>query len=61
MSDVSWFYAVGSEQHGPIAEAAIPQLITRGDIGPETLVWREGMDGWAAARASLRVAGALRR
>ncbi len=53
MSDVSWFYAVGSEQRGPIAEAAMPQLIDRGEIGPETLVWREGMDNWSAARSSL--------
>ena len=53
MSDVSWFYAIGEEQRGPVDEAALEGLIRDGEVGPETLVWRDGMEGWAAARSSL--------
>lgn len=53
MSDAAWYYAVGSEQRGPASTDDVALLIGRGDIGPDTLVWREGMSEWAAARASL--------
>lgn len=53
MTDAVWHYAVGNEQRGPIGEAELAVAIGRGEIGPETLVWREGMQGWAAARTAL--------
>jgi len=53
MSDAAWYYAVGSEQRGPASADDVALLIGRGEIGPDTLVWREGMSEWAAARASL--------
>lgn len=53
MSDAAWYYAVGSEQRGPASTDDVALLIGRGEIGPDTLVWREGMSEWAAARASL--------
>lgn len=53
MSDAAWYYAVGGEQRGPASTDDVALLIGRGEIGPDTLVWREGMSEWAAARASL--------
>jgi uncharacterized membrane protein YhaH (DUF805 family) len=53
MSDAAWYYAVGSEQRGPVSTDDIALLIGRGEIGPHTLMWREGMSEWGAARASL--------
>lgn len=53
MSDAVWYYAVGEEQRGPVADADLAMLIGRGEMGPDTLVWRDGMSGWAAARTSL--------
>jgi hypothetical protein len=42
MSDAAWYYAVGSEQRGPVSTDDIALLIGRGEIGPDTLMWREG-------------------
>ena len=53
MSEAVWFYAMGSEQRGPLDEAGMALAIGRGELGPETLVWRQGMGDWAAARTSL--------
>ncbi|MFK7793443.1 MAG: DUF805 domain-containing protein [Devosiaceae bacterium] len=53
MNDAVWYYASGSDQRGPVGEADLSALIGRGEIGPDTLVWREGMANWSAARASL--------
>ena len=43
---MSWFYALGSEQKGPLEQAELEQLIQQGAITPATLVWREGMADW---------------
>jgi len=45
---MEWYYAKGSEQTGPIEELALKDLVNRGFISPETLVWREGMKDWAS-------------
>jgi hypothetical protein len=44
----AWFYAVGSERRGPVSASA---LRAQGDITPETLVWRRGMNEWTPASA----------
>lgn len=46
---MSWFYADKREQPIPATEEDIRQLISRGEILPETLVWSGGMSGWEAA------------
>ena len=53
LDDIMWYYAVDGERRGPVKEEEIPTLIRRGEIGPESLVWREGMDEWGTARSSL--------
>lgn len=43
---MSWYYAEGSEQKGPVEQAELEQLMQQGSITPATLVWREGMADW---------------
>src|SRR5262245_44999125 len=49
MSNRSWFYAANGQQQGPYPEAQLRDLITRGMVGGDTLVWTEGMSGWQRA------------
>jgi len=49
MSNRSWFYASNGQQQGPFPEAQLRDLITRGMVRPDTLVWTEGMSGWQRA------------
>jgi hypothetical protein len=49
MSNRSWFYASNGQQQGPYPEAQLRDLVTRGTIGADTLVWTEGMSGWQRA------------
>jgi GYF domain 2 len=49
MSDRSWFYASNGQQQGPYPEAQLRDLIARGAIRTDTLVWSEGMSGWQKA------------
>src|SRR5258708_39702430 len=49
MSNQSWFYAADGQQQGPFPEAQLRDLITRGTVGADTLVWTEGMSGWQRA------------
>ncbi|WP_338693952.1 DUF4339 domain-containing protein [Bradyrhizobium sp. 26S5] len=49
MSNRNWFYASEGQQKGPLPEAQLRDLITRGMVGADTLVWTEGMAGWQKA------------
>jgi len=49
MAERSWFFASNGQQQGPIGEAQFRDLITRGSVTPDTLVWTEGMSGWQRA------------
>ncbi len=49
MSNRSWFYASNGQQQGPYPEAQLRDLITRGTVSADTLVWTEGMSGWQKA------------
>jgi hypothetical protein len=49
MSNRSWFFASSGQQQGPYPEAQFRDLIARGTITPQTLVWCEGMAGWQKA------------
>src|SRR5690348_12904811 len=42
MPDTEYYYAMGSEQRGPIGAAELIAL----RLAPSTLVWREGMASW---------------
>ncbi len=49
MSNRSWYYATQGQQQGPVWEEELRELIARGIVGAETLVWSEGMSGWEKA------------
>jgi hypothetical protein len=49
MSNRSWFYAASGQQQGPFAEEQLRDLIARGTVRADTLVWSEGMAGWQKA------------
>src|ERR1700756_3220571 len=49
MSNRNWFYADRGQQQGPFPEAQLRDLVARGVIRADTLVWTEGMSGWQKA------------
>lgn len=49
MSNRSWFFAAGGQQQGPYPEAQFRDLIARGQVSAQTLVWCEGMASWQKA------------
>jgi hypothetical protein len=49
MSNRSWYYAAQGQQQGPVSESELRDLIARGVVRAETLVWSEGMAGWEKA------------
>jgi hypothetical protein len=49
MPDRSWFIAAGGKQQGPYSEAVFRDLIGKGSVTPDTLVWSEGMSDWQQA------------
>lgn len=44
-----WYHAKNDQQQGPVSDEEIKSQIAAGNIPPDTLVWREGMDDWQAA------------
>ncbi|MFB9266139.1 DUF4339 domain-containing protein [Bradyrhizobium erythrophlei] len=49
MSNRNWFYASEGQQKGPLPEVQLRDLIARGTVRADTLVWTEGMSGWQKA------------
>ncbi|EJN08651.1 hypothetical protein PMI42_07125 [Bradyrhizobium sp. YR681] len=49
MSNRIWFHASGGQQQGPFPESQFRDLIARGTVRADTLVWAEGMAGWQKA------------
>jgi uncharacterized membrane protein YhaH (DUF805 family) len=45
----NWYYATGNDREGPVEADEIDRLIGAGQIASDTLVWREGLDGWEPA------------
>ena len=47
-----WYYAENNRREGPVDEPLFRDLIARGVVGPDTLVWTDGMEDWAPLSAS---------
>ncbi|MBD3785894.1 MAG: DUF805 domain-containing protein [Sphingomonadales bacterium] len=47
----NWFHAARGRSEGPVPPSQILELIAKGTIGPQTLVWRSGLANWEAASA----------
>lgn len=45
----NWYYALGDSEQGPIPAAELKALAVDGTIGPDTLVWKDGMPDWKKA------------
>lgn len=45
---MNWYYVNQGQQAGPFTEEELLSLVHEGKISEETLVWREGMQGWTA-------------
>jgi len=47
-----WYYAdAANTRQGPITTPALLQLRQQGLLGDETLLWRDGLDGWTPMQA----------
>lgn len=44
-----WYYAVGEDQRGPVTAEDLRGKLICGELPVDTLVWSEGMAGWASA------------
>ena len=40
----------GGEKVGPIHDSEVRERISRGELGPDSMVWHEGRDGWIALK-----------
>ncbi len=56
---MQWYYASDGQQHGPVAEAELRELVASGKLGAENLVWRDGMGDWLAIGRVPELANAL--
>jgi len=45
---MNWYYVNQGQQAGPVTQEELLALVREGKISEETLVWREGMQGWTA-------------
>jgi hypothetical protein len=49
---MEWYYAIKGEQKGPVGDADFQQLVQQGVVNADTLIWRQGLAGWAPYGAS---------
>jgi hypothetical protein len=45
-----WFYVKDGQQHGPIAEDILVQMLKAGSLSLDTLVWTKELKDWTTAR-----------
>ncbi len=48
---MTWYYALGLQQQGPVSDDQLQGLVKDGVVTGDTLVWREGMANWLPYRA----------
>ena len=46
---VEWHYMQNNQQFGPISGQKLKLLAQSGELQPNDLVWKEGMEQWAPA------------
>lgn len=49
MAEVQWYYARNDQPMGPVSAAELQQLVDSGELKPDDLLWREGMEAWTTA------------
>src|SRR5688572_29834560 len=55
----AWYYSESGRQAGPVTAAALREMASSGRLGPQDLVWREGMGDWRPASAVPELAASL--
>lgn len=55
---MNWYYEFGGQQQGPVSESELDRLLAEGKITLDTLVWKDGMAGWAPMRTARPAGGA---
>jgi hypothetical protein len=45
----SWYIARGDTHFGPLQQKDLQRMIDTGEVGPNSLVWKDGMADWVAA------------
>ena len=53
-----WYYTNAGQQAGPVDESQLKGLVSSGQVGPQDLVWKDGMANWLPA-ASVSELGAI--
>jgi TM2 domain-containing membrane protein YozV len=46
---LEWYYASGGIQQGPVSWEELRSLADSGQLRPDDLVWKKGMNGWVPA------------
>jgi uncharacterized membrane protein len=46
-----WHYVQNGQACGPIDAPALQSLLQKGSLGPDALVWKQGMPDWVPARS----------
>jgi len=41
-----WYYERAGAQAGPVTQAAIIEMLGRGEVSSSTLIWRSGLENW---------------
>ena len=52
-----WYYGSSAGQHGPVEENELRAMIASGGVGPQTLVWRDGMNDWVPLQSVAEFGG----
>jgi pSer/pThr/pTyr-binding forkhead associated (FHA) protein len=47
-----WHYLTDAGSHDPLPESELRSRLVRGELGPETRVWRPGLEEWVSTRAA---------
>jgi hypothetical protein len=42
----TWHYSAGGERHGPVSILDLRELMRNGLLGPDDLVWKDGLPDW---------------
>lgn len=56
---IQWWYEIGGVKCGPCSAESLRELIAGGLIGPNNLLWQEGLDNWIQAGSTAEFAGAF--
>ncbi len=54
---MAYYVVIDGEQAGPFERATVAEMVGRGEVRAETLVWTAGMDDWAPAASVADLAG----